>query len=32
MKKSKDLETTSSLGENSALSQLKDDMKDGDSK
>ncbi len=26
MKKSKDLETTSSLGDNSALSQLKDDM------
>ncbi|WP_338762905.1 30S ribosomal protein S1 [Bernardetia sp. ABR2-2B] len=32
MKKSKDLETTSSLGDNSALSQLKDDMKGDESK
>ncbi len=32
MKKSKDLETTSSLGENSALSQLKDDMKSDEGK
>lgn len=32
MKKSKDLETTSSLGDNSALSQLKDDMKNEESK
>lgn len=32
MKKSKDLETTSSLGDNSALSQLKDDMKSDEGK
>ena len=32
MKKSKDLETTSSLGDNSALSQLKDDMTGSESK
>jgi small subunit ribosomal protein S1 len=31
-KNSKDLETTSSLGDNSALSQLKDDMKNDESK
>ncbi|WP_338790333.1 30S ribosomal protein S1 [Bernardetia sp. Wsw4-3y2] len=32
MKNSKDLETTSSLGDNSALSQLKDDMKNDEGK